>query len=96
LGKRTDSLASSFCDIRVLKLTFITTAIMVAEMQDVKLSGNHHLSILALFLTFISIVLIPFFLKKNTSSPQLVFSSYWVVKNLKYRKPSQETEHVSL
>ena len=38
---------------------------MAAEKQDVKLSGNNHLSIFALFLTFIFIVLILLFLKKK-------------------------------
>ena len=69
MGKRTDSLDSSFYYIRVRQLTFVTTTLMAAEKQDVKLSGNNHLSIFALFLTFIFIVLIPLFLKKKFSSP---------------------------
>lgn len=67
MGKRTDSLDSSFYYIRVRQLTFVTTTLMAAEKQDVKLSGNNHLSIFALFLTFIFIVLIPLFLKKKMS-----------------------------
>jgi len=69
MGKRTDSLDSGFYYIR--QLTFIITTLMAAEKQDVKLSGNNHLSIFALFLTFIFIVLIPFFLKKNSVHPKL-------------------------
>lgn len=65
MGKRTDSLDSSFYYIRVRQLTFVTTTLMAAEKQDVKLSGNNHLSIFALFLTFIFIVLILLFLKKK-------------------------------
>jgi len=38
-------------------------------MQDVKLSGNYQLSIFPLFLTFIFIVLIPFFCKKFQFTP---------------------------
>ena len=69
MGKRTDSLDSSFYYLRVRQLTSITTTLMAAEMQEVKLSGNNHLSVFSLFLTFIFIVLIPFFLKKFQFTP---------------------------
>jgi len=42
---------------------------MAAEKQDVKLSGNNHLSIFALFLSFIFILLIPLFFKKIQFTP---------------------------